>query len=133
MKKSNTVENSNEVTVQSDASVELPTFEETLALVPAKEHRTFDEADFKAIVDKAFPATVDECLELARTLNARQIFALATKSGRAECARVAKLFLDDERKLLASAVAGFKSAEGGKTAYFAGALTYGLLSAVKNS
>lgn len=133
MKKSNITVNNAEVIAPVEVAVSLPSFEETLALVPAKEHRSFDVNDFNAVADKAFPATVDECLELVRALNAKQLFALATRSGRAECVKVAKLFIESDRKLLPSAIAGFKSVVGGKTAYSAGALTYSLLSAVKNS
>lgn len=133
MKKSNIVENSNEVVAAIESSVALPTYEETLALVPAKEHREFSLEDFNAIVDKTFPATVEEVIELAKTLSHGGIFALATKSGKAECMRVAKLFIESDRQLRASAIAGFKSAAGGKSEYFAGCLAYGLISAIKNS
>ena len=132
MKKSNTVENSNEVVASIESSVALPGYEETLALVPAKEHREFSQDDFKVIVDKAFPDTVDGVLELAKTLSHGALFALATKSGKAECTRVAKLFLESELSLRASAIAGLKSAACGKSEYFAGCLTYSLISAIKN-
>jgi len=111
-----------------EEAVATSAFEQAVAAIPAKEHRAFTESEFAKIADIQFPDTYAEVVDLVKTLGSNEIFALCTKVGKQEVTRVAKLFLDNAKDLRPSAVAGLKSASGGKTAYFAGCLTYSLLS-----
>ena len=128
--------NKGNVEVVENTSVEAvvnTSFEEAFAAIPAKEHRTFNEAEFAKVADLSFPADYAGVVELVKALGPNEIFALCTKSGKKEVERVAKLFIDNATNLRPSAVNGLKSASGGKTAYFAGCLTYSILSFKKNS
>lgn len=134
MKKSNTAENNTNTVSEPATEVnDALTFDIVLDRVPAKEHRTFEESDFNAVVNMEFPATAAEVKEFARGLSANKLFCLSTKVGKTECTRVAKLFLESNMQLKPSAIASMKSVEKGTTEFWAGKLTYGLLSAVKNS
>ena len=113
--------------------VENATYEKALALIPANEHRTFTEAEFGKVADLSFPADYAGVVDLVKALGPNEIFALCTKSGRKEVERVAKLFIDNATDLRPSALQGLKSASGGKTAKYAGCLTYAILSFKKNS
>lgn len=114
-------------------AVETVTYEKAFALIPAKEHRTFNEAEFAKVADLSFPADYAGVVELVKSLGANELFALCTKSGKKEVERVAKLFVDNAPNLRPSAASGLKSASGGKTAYYAGCLTYAILSFKKHS
>ena len=116
-----------------EEAVVVAAFEQAIAAIPDKEHRTFNESEFAKIADIQFPDTYEEVVDLVKTLGSNEIFALCTKVGKQEVTRVAKLFLDNAKDLRPSAVAGLKSASGGKTAYFAGCLTYSLLSFKKHN
>ena len=116
-----------------EEAVATSAFEQAVAAIPAKEHRAFNEAEFAKVADLSFPADYAGVVDLVKALGPNEIFALCTKSGRKEVERVAKLFIDNATDLRPSAVAGLKSASGGKTAYFAGCLTYSLLSFKKHS
>lgn len=113
--------------------VENATYEKVLALIPAKEHRTFNEAEFAKVADLSFPATYAEVCEFVKPLGPNELFALCTKSGRKEVERVAKLFRDNAPNLRPSTVLGLKMISGGKTATYAGRLTSAILSFKKNS
>lgn len=127
--------NKGKVAVVENTSVEAvvnTSFEKAFAAIPANEHRTFNEADFAKIADLSFPADYAGVVELVKALGPNEIFALATKSGKKEVERVSKLFFDNAKNLRSSAVQGLKSASG-KSAKFAGSLTYAILSFKKNS
>ena len=113
--------------------VENATYEKVLALIPAKEHRTFNEAEFAKVADLSFPADYAGVVEFVKPLGANELFALCTKSGRKEVERVAKLFRDNAPNLRPSTVLGLKMVCGGKTTTYAGRLTSAILSFKKNS
>ncbi len=113
--------------------VENAAYEKVLALIPSNEPRSFNEAEFAKVADLSFPADYAGVVELVKSLGANELFALCTKSGRKEVERVSKLFIDNAANLRPSAVQGLKSASGGKTAKYAGCLTYAILSFKKNS
>jgi hypothetical protein len=133
MKKPSNKGNVEAVETAVEEAVTVSTFEQAVAAIPAKERRTFNESEFAKIVDIQFPNTYEEVVGLVKTLGSNEIFALCIKVGKQEVVRVAKLFLENADNLRPSAVAGLKSASGGKTAYFAGCLTYSLLSFKKHN
>lgn len=105
------------------ATTGFPSYDELKALVPEKEKRSFTESDY-AVVATLNPTEVD-FVEKTAGLTASQLFCAVTSLGRAGCAAVAKSV--EAKIALKSGAAAFKTVVGGKSAYFAGALTYLLL------
>lgn len=131
MSKSNKTTNEAVNTLNETSTV--LSYEEILAKVPAKEHRTFTAEDYAAVQCLVFPDTVAEIAAFVKGLSPNKVFALLTICGKTKCQRIAKLFLADGVVLKASAAASFKSVDKGGSEFIPGKTAYGLLSYVKNS
>ena len=131
-KNNNNVETSAVAPVTTTA-VSTMTFEEALALVPAKEHRNFSESEFAMAVSRPTPADKDGVKAAIAGLSHGGVFAFCVVQGKDGCAKIANICLEGEGELKPSAIASFKSVVKGMTALFAGKTAYGLLSAFRAS
>ena len=133
-KKSDSVVTTVNVNTGAEAVAPEATYADICALVPAKEHRTFTEADLAAAKLLKFPESAKEIAATTKGLPAGVVFALCVLAGKAGCGAVAKAILADDTIILKpSASASFKSVDKGMTEFFAGKTAYGLLSMGKNS
>ena len=132
--KTTTTEQNNtavEPTTAADAST--MTFEDALALVPAKEHRSFTEAEFKVASLLTFPEDKNALTTMLKGLSHGSVYAWTVLIGKEGCVKISNMVLEDASALKPSAVASFKSVIKGLTSLFAGKTAYGLLSMVKSS
>ena len=133
-KKHNTVENNSEVVEPVIVpEVSTMTYEDALALVPAKEHRSFTEQEFNVAALLKLPTDKESLATTLKGLSHGAVYAFCVIVGKAGCDKIANICLEDASALKPSAVASFKSVVKGMTTLFAGKTAYGLLSMVKSS